>query len=117
MTESKLQKRALVREELVRVSKELCSKDDQSKLGLALRGVLPILDDAFILHWVPEQAEDIYWVLISPTEIAEVELIRNRASEAEPVSLKVIDVAMFLRRHLPREVKERLEIALELTRT
>nr|CUV29548.1 conserved protein of unknown function [Ralstonia solanacearum] len=107
----------MVREELVRVSKEMCSKGDQSRLGLALRGVLPILDHEFILHWVPEQAEDIYWVLISPTEIAEVELIRNRASEEESVSLKVTDVAMFLRRHLPREVKERLEIALELTCT
>ncbi|WP_197331821.1 hypothetical protein [Ralstonia syzygii] len=117
MMAGKLEGRTLVREELVRVSKELCSKDGQSRLGLALSGILPILDHEFILHWVPEQKEDIYWVLISPVEVVEVELPRNQASGEEPVSLKVMDVAMFLQRYLPREVKERLEIALELTRT
>lgn len=84
MTESKLQKRALVREELVRVSKELCSKDDQSKLGLALRGVLPILDHAFILHWVPEQAEDIYWVLISLRRLRKSNLLEIEQARRSP---------------------------------
>lgn len=64
MTESNSEKRQLVRDELLRTSEQLCSESDPSRLGLPLRGYFPTLKCAFILDWVPEQAEDIYWGLI-----------------------------------------------------
>ena len=79
-----------------------------------LQGFLPSLEKAFILRWVPERAEDIYWVLTSLTEIVKVEIPRSRPPNDERASLQTIDVATFRQKPLSRETRERLEIALEL---
>ena len=72
MTARNSEKIELVRSELLGASDRLCSKNDQSELGLALRSYVPALECAFILEWLPEQAEDIYWVLTGFNEIAKV---------------------------------------------
>ena len=108
------EKRASIRRVLLCRSEQLCSNSDQSGLGVVLRGFLPTLERAFILRWVPEQAEDIYWVLTSPTEIVIVEIPRSQPSDDERTSLQTIGVAMFRQKRLSRETRERLEIALEL---
>ena len=114
MTTRSSEKRQLVREELLRTSEQLCSTSDLSGLGLALRGRFPTLQHAFILDWVPEQAEDIYWVLIVPNEIAEVEVPRAQPGDGEPASLQQLDVATYRKKRHLRQVREKLEIALEL---
>lgn len=83
-------------------------------MGLALRRFLPTLDHAFILEWLPEQAEDIFWVLTSLSTIVKVEIRRGQLDGEEDVSLDTIDVAMFRRKPHSRQVREKLEIALEL---
>ncbi|RXV64982.1 hypothetical protein D1006_32900 [Burkholderia stabilis] len=111
------ERRELIRRELVHTSEQICSKRDQSGLGLVLRGFLPNLERAFIVQWLPEQAEDIYWILISATEIAKAEIPRSRLSDDEHVLLQTIDIATFRKKRLSREAKEKLEIALELMGT
>ena len=75
---------------------------------------MPAPERDFILQWVPEQAEDIYWILTSSTEMVRVEIPRCRPSGDERASLQTIDVAMFRQKHLSREVREKMEVALEL---
>lgn len=117
MTVKDSHRRALVRNELRVASEQLCSKKDQSGLGLALRRCIPALECAFILKWLPEQAEDIYWVLIGLDEIARVEVPRGPANDEKPAVLQKIDVATYRRKHHSREAREKLEIALELVRS
>lgn len=101
----------LIRRDLLGMSVQLCSQNDPTGLGPALRGFLPTLDRAFILKWLPEQADDIYWVLVDPTTITKVEIPRARE---EPAVLEAIDPAMFRGKPQSRKVREKLEIALKL---
>jgi hypothetical protein len=108
------EKNVALREELLRVSEQLCTIRDQNGVGLTLHRFFPTLQHAFILQWVPEQAEDIYWILISPIEIVKVEIPRNRTFNNESISLQPMSVTMFQQKRFSREAKERLKIALEL---
>ena len=114
MTARNSEKRELIERELLAASEQLCSENDQSGLGLALRGYGLMLECAFILEWVPEQAEDIYWVLTGFNEIANVEVPRGRSNDEEPALLQEMDVATYRGKRHSREVREKLEIALEL---
>lgn len=116
MIKRKMEGRELARKELFRTSEQLCFGDDCSGLGIVLRDLLPGLQCAFILRWLPEQAEDIYWVLTGPIEIVKIEIPRIREGADETASLKVINLATFRKSILSREVRDRLEIALELIR-
>jgi len=110
-------RRASIRNELLRRSEALCSRDDQSGLGLALRGFLPTLERAFVLDCLPEQGEDIFWVLTGPTEIVKIEVLRNQASNEEHVfPPQMMNIATFRQTRHSRDVREKLEIALELIR-
>ena len=115
MTIRKSDERASLRREMMRVSEKLCGKDDLSALGLALRAFLPTMHRAFVLRCVPEQAEDIYWLLVSPTEIVKAEIPRDLASDEKPVML-LMDVNEFRRNRPSRQTRERLALALELAK-
>ncbi|CAM2191699.1 PilZ domain-containing protein [Paraburkholderia kururiensis] len=110
------ERRESVRKELLATSKRLCSKSDRSALGLALRRLLPNLERAFVLKWVPEQGEDIYWVLTGSAEVVTVELPRGQPHAEKSAALQMTDVATFQCKHHSRDVREKLEIALELVR-
>ncbi|MHA6820565.1 hypothetical protein [Ralstonia pseudosolanacearum] len=114
MTARKSEERAKIREEMLRTSNELCSRDDRSGLGIALRGFSPSLRHAFILRWIPEQAEDIYWVLVSPAELVKIEIPRVRNDNEISSSLELIDLINFKKNLPSQEVRMRLDIALEL---
>ena len=116
MTARNSKKRALIERELLVASEQLCSKNAQSGLGFALRSYVPTLECAFLLEWVPEQAEDIYWVLTGFNEIVKVEVPRGRSNDEEPALLQKMDVATYREKRHSREVREKLEIALELLR-
>lgn len=88
MTARNSEKRELVRRELLGASEQLCSKNDLSGLGLALRSHGSNLECALILDCVPEQAEDIYWVLAGFNEIAKVEVPRGDQMTKSPPRYK-----------------------------
>lgn len=116
MTARNSKKRELIERELLAASEQLCSKSDQSGLGLALRSYRPALKCAFILECIPEQAEDIYWVLTGFDEIANVEVPRGRSNDGVPALLQNMDVATYRGKRHSRDAMEKLEIALELLR-
>lgn len=108
--------REFARKELLRTSDQLCFGDGRGGLGVALRDLFPGLQCAFILRWLPEQVEDIYWVLTGPIEMVKIEIPRILENADEPASLKVIDLATFRKSILSREVRDRLEVEIELIR-
>ena len=83
-----------------------------SVLGNALREVLPDPECAIVLQWVPEQAEDIYWILVGPDDIAIVEIPRNSNSEPACPLIQRTTVERYRERRLSKVTREKLELAL-----
>ncbi|GAB2895459.1 hypothetical protein GCM10027093_33730 [Paraburkholderia jirisanensis] len=102
------------RQYLLQRSASLVTRNETDSLSLALHRFFPKLRHAFVLHWIPEQAEDIYWVLVSPTEIAEIEVPRGDYALESLPSLKLIDIGAYQQRRHSRDIRQKLEISLEL---
>jgi hypothetical protein len=66
------------------------------------------------MNFVPDQAEDIYWVLVSRTDVAEIEIPRGEHAENNPPSLKIIALAAYQKKRHSRDVRQKLEVAVEL---
>jgi hypothetical protein len=103
-----------IRQHLLQRSASLLADNAADPLGLALRDLIPGLKHAFVVNSIPEQAEDIYWVLVSPTEVAEIEIPRGEYAENNPPLLKIVALDMYETRRHSRDVRQRLEIGLEL---
>ena len=103
-----------IRQHLIQRSASLFADNETDPLGLALRGFFPELKHAFVVNSIPEQAEDIYWVIVSPTEVAEIEIPRGEYAENNPPLLKIMALDVYEKRRHSRDVRQRLEIGLEL---
>ncbi|PCE27954.1 hypothetical protein BWP39_05460 [Paraburkholderia acidicola] len=106
-----------IRQDLLQSSASLLAGNEADALGGALRRFFPKLSHAFVVHWIPEQAEDIYWVLVSRTDIAEIEIPRSNYAEANPPLLKILDVGAYREKRHSRDVRQKLEIGLELIKS
>ncbi|MFC4423197.1 hypothetical protein [Cupriavidus pampae] len=104
----------LLREQLMKISTDLCSGIDQSPLGSAVRRLFPRLKKIFLIRWIPEQAEDIYWFVVSDSEIARIEIIRCDDFDENSVKMEILNVEEYSRQGLSREVRRKLALALEL---
>lgn len=60
------------REELIRSNEELQAHD--SKLRIALESKGHDTQNSYVLHWVPEQLEDLYTVLVDGSYLVDVEI-------------------------------------------
>jgi hypothetical protein len=81
----------------------------------ALKANFPWLSFALIVNWIPEQAEDIYWVLIDLDRIAIVEISRL-CSDLADVSVEVVDLNKYKERRLSIDSRPKLEVAIDLMR-
>lgn len=104
----------LMKRDLLRDAENLLSGDGSNALALAMRRFFPSFVQAFVLYWLPEQGEDIYWVLISPTEIAKIEIPRNQSEIERPVTLEMVSVEAYSNRRLSRDARRKLEVGLVL---
>lgn len=78
-----------------------------------IRSLYPEMKTAYIIHWIPEQSEDIYKVLIDVNIILEIELDRFN-TEIEPiVNLKSIPKYI---QGLSKQNQIKLAVALDLAR-
>jgi hypothetical protein len=104
-------------EELLLSKENLLSGKDRAELLSALRVNLPDMsDNVFIVYWIPEQAEDIFTVLVDGDKVVEVEI--SRISPAEnPVSFDVLTVQEYLRRNplLSKTTRRKLNAAIQLS--
>ncbi|AZK45042.1 hypothetical protein [Paenibacillus lentus] len=57
-------------------NKSLFEEEERRRLLDVLRQSFSSLETAYILHWIPEQEEDFYKILINDSTIADVELNR-----------------------------------------
>ncbi|MFP7492963.1 hypothetical protein SFC66_04165 [Terribacillus saccharophilus] len=65
-----------IRDQLKKSNESLFNDNDKIRLLMVLRNQYPEMKSAYIIHWIPEQGEDIYRILINDNIIAEVELDR-----------------------------------------
>ncbi len=79
----------------------------------ALKATFPWLSFALIVDWIPEQGEDIYWVLIDLRRIAVIEIPRLSDDIAD-VSVDILDLNSYKNQRLSAEPRRKLEVAIEL---
>ncbi|MFD2670650.1 hypothetical protein [Marinicrinis sediminis] len=58
-------------------NKSLFEEEGKRRLLDVLRQSFPSLETGYILHWIPEQEEDFYKILINDSLIADIELNRT----------------------------------------
>nr|WP_196493431.1 hypothetical protein [Burkholderia stagnalis] len=107
----------MMQNQLIERSANLLSSDNSDALGAALRGFFPDLKHAFVINWIPDQAEDIYWVLVGPTSIAQVEIMRYEDAKSYPPKFEMVELAVYQSKRHSRDVRERLAMALELIKS
>lgn len=100
-----------IRKQLIN-SRLIRSNENESKLYQALKSV-GVFNFAHILHWTPEQGEDIYLVLINDNFIVKIEI--DKIGETEPI-IDFISLSRY-RKGLKKQGQIQLEIAIELSRT
>lgn len=67
-----------MREELIRSNFAFRDGTYDPRLIDVLNAANVDLDRAYVLNWIPEQAEDIYTVLVSPVEVLVIEVPREQ---------------------------------------
>ena len=81
------------REELLRSNDAL--QDPDSKLTQALQAEGHETKNAFVLHWTPEQLEDLYKVLIGGSYLVVVEIDKYDSSKAPILKKNYIKQSLF----------------------
>jgi hypothetical protein len=81
----------------------------------ALKNEFPRLSFALVVYWIPEQAEDIYWLIIDLDRVAVVEIPRA-ADDFASVTIDILDLAVYQRQRHSTETKVKLEVAIDLMR-
>lgn len=105
---------AQTKQGLPRESEALLSEDNTDPLARAVHQFFPKSDRVFVLHSVPEQAEDIYWLLVGPREIAKLEIPRGGEDDESDVSLEMISIEAYIFPGVSRVTRRRLQAALAL---
>ncbi len=99
--------------QLLDQSHQIMANTSAGSLGEILTQHFPSLTRPLLIDCVPEQGEDIYWVLVSSKEIVVVEIPRGKTKASAGI-LKIIDVDTYRLKRLTRDPRQRLEMALEL---
>ncbi|RON26046.1 hypothetical protein BK661_26935 [Pseudomonas frederiksbergensis] len=103
-----------LRDKLLASRDSLFSGEESLELLKVLISEFPSISTAFILDWVPEQAEDIYWVLIDTSRIAIIEVPRSIKSAIESPLVEMQSVDDYSNRRLSKSMRRKLLAALEL---
>src|ERR1700709_2790068 len=85
----------LLHQQLLESSEEILRKDSTSALGIAMRRLFPELTQAFVLAWIPDQGEDFYWLLVSASDIAIIEIPRDRGDAGSKARVEMTKVATY----------------------
>lgn len=73
-----------LREQLILYNESLFKSEEKNRLLKSIRSLFSEMKTAFIIHWIPEQGEDIYRILIDDNNILEIELDKYD-SHNEPI--------------------------------
>lgn len=105
-----------LKEELLGAKDALFSGEENAVLLEVLRSCFPAINLAFVLDWVPEQGEDIYWVLVDNSRVAMIEIPRSTNKTPEYPLIEVQSIDDYKTR-LSKTARRKLIAALELIRT
>ena len=97
------------RAELIRSNEGLNSPDSSLRKALKTKGYLT--KHAYVLHWTPEQLEDIYLVLIGGTSLVRVEI--DKLDSTNPPIFEDIELTNYVH-GLSRTNQVRLAVAQDL---
>lgn len=100
------------RDRLIESNHSLFSSEDDRKLLRVLKKLYPQMITAYIIHWIPEQGEDFYRILINDDIIAKIELDHDDAMEPVVESMTVPQYLL----GLSRINQIQLAVALDLAR-
>ena len=78
-----------------------------------LRSVSPNLSFALPLGFLPEQGEDIYYILVNHENIMEIEIPRNNTSTLKDINYTIFSVYDY-KKNLSSRKRQELEVALRL---
>lgn len=102
-----------LREQLIKSNQSLFKSEEKRRLLEVIRSSYPEMNTAYIIHWIPEQGEDIYKILINDCIIAEIELDRYNA-EVEPI-VESKTVPQYLQ-GLSKQNQIKLAVAIDLAK-
>ncbi|MCY1301849.1 hypothetical protein D9M69_534150 [compost metagenome] len=97
------------REELSRSWSGL--REQENQLLPILESRLGLIISAFVLNWTPEQAEDLYAILVNGLEVVFLEVLREGG---ELVDFKTVSVKEYERSTRSRQHRIKLAVALDL---
>ena len=98
------------RAQLIESNRSLFGSEDGRQISGILKKLYPQMITAYIIHWIPEQREDFYRILINDDTIARIELDHDNAME--PV-VESITISQYLL-GLSRVNQIQLAVALDL---
>lgn len=99
--------------ELLRAADQFALGETNAPLRKALDTLRPGLKFAVVFNWIPEQGEDIFWLLGDKEEVLLIELPREESGSGGIV-LDAVDINIFKKKKLTVETRRRLDAALEL---
>jgi hypothetical protein len=117
MTDHSLSDQKVI-EQLEKSREQLLSGDSASDLVRVLRRKLQsITRNIYVLRWVPEQAEDLYDVLVDGVTVARVEIPRATPGQETAFESWTLEEYRRNRKDLTKPERRKLELALELARS
>lgn len=102
-----------IKEQLNKSNQSLFKSEEKRRLLEVIRSSYPEMNTAYIVHWIPEQGEDIYKILINDNVIAEIELDRYNV-EIEPIVVTKT-ISQYLQ-GLSKQCQIKLAVALDLAK-
>jgi hypothetical protein len=105
-----------VRDDLLKSMASLFSGNTNPSLLRALQFYFPWLSFALVINWIPEQGEDIYWILIDERRVAVVEVPRRPDVDVNDIPIEIMSVSEYQKRRLSVETRNKLDVALGLMR-
>ena len=99
------------REQLMVSNKSLFEDNDKAVLLTYVREKFPGLETAYILHWIPEQEENFYKILINDSIVVDIEL--PKLAEKKPIINSILPVPQY-RLGLSKVKQIKLAVAMNL---
>lgn len=94
-------------------NQSLFGAGNDQRLFRVLKELYPQMITAYVIHWIPEQGEDFYRILVNDDIIAKIELDHDDAIEP---TVESISISQYLL-GLSRINQIQLAVALDLART
>lgn len=108
--------RVSIRENLLKSMAALFSGQLNSDLTNTLLLHFPGLSFALIINWIPEQGEDIYFLLLDEKRIVVIEVPRAGAAQDTLPVVDTLNVADYRNRKLSVDVRRKLDEAIIMMR-